>query len=124
MEESPLSARNLTDGPSGALASQTYRSCFFLASKKTTFRQPCELGVLSAHVDLGCQELGRSCCLDVSDVCKGGWDGGALNTFMSATSLMTPLSVFVSSFASFLQCGSNWVRSSRRCLCLHADSRD
>lgn len=43
----------------------------------------------------------------------------ALHTFMSATSLMIPLSVFVSSFASFLQCGSSCMRSSMRCLCLH-----
>ena len=38
---------------------------------------------------------------------------------MSATSLMTPLSVFVSSLASFLQCGNSCIRSSMRCLCLH-----
>ena len=72
----------------------------------------------------GARSLEEAAAFDVSDVCKGCWDGGDLNTFISATSLMTPLSVFVSSFASFLQCGSNWVRSSRRCLCLHADSRD
>ena len=37
----PFRAKNFTEGPSGVLASQKYKSCFFRASKNTTLPQPC-----------------------------------------------------------------------------------
>lgn len=37
----PFAQWNLMEGPSGALANQTYRSFRFLASKKRTLLQPC-----------------------------------------------------------------------------------
>ena len=113
---SPFRAKNFTEGPSGVLASQRYKSCFFRASKNTTLPQPC----MKYRGEK--KTLLRICkCVedDTLGVSTGVWLAAGSHTFMSATSLMTPLSVFVSSLASFLQCGNSCIRSSMRCLCLH-----
>lgn len=105
LTNSPFAQWNLMDGPSGALASHTYRSLRFRASKNKTLLQPCSTA--------------NTFVFTVQYTYKFVTMRMLSDTFMSATSLMTPLSVLVSSLESRLQWGNSCAKSIIRWRDLH-----